>query len=160
MQILEGVEKSGAEGYFEEAVLVARQATCEDARCGAVIVKNGEIIGRGFNSPPTGTSVHRCQVPKSSYHPRVTDKTCCIHAEVHAILDALRQYPEKLSGSTLFFVRVDEQGQRKLSGAPYCTLCSKLVLDVGIQSFVLSQKEGIVSYPADEYNELSFGYQD
>ncbi len=160
MRILEGVEQSEAERYFEEAVVVARQATCEDARCGAVIVKDEAIIGRGFNSPPIGTSVHRCQLPKSSYHLRVTDKTCCIHAEVRAILDALCQHPEKLPGSTLFFIRVDEQGQRKFSGAPYCTLCSKLVLDAGIQSFVLFQKEGIVSYPADEYNELSFGYRD
>jgi deoxycytidylate deaminase len=160
MRILEDSEKSEAERYFEEAMLVARQATCEDARCGAVIVKNEVIIGRGFNSPPTGTSVHRCRVPKSSYHPKVTDKTCCVHAEVHAVMEALRQHPEKLSGATLFFIRVDEQGQRKLSGMPYCTLCSKLVLDAGIQSFVLSQKEGLASYPADEYNELSFGYRD
>lgn len=158
MQILEGAEKSQTEEYIQEAAALARQATCEDAHCGAVIVKGGEIIGRGFNSPPQGTSVHRCQIPKSAYHPKVTDKTCCIHAEVRAVQDALRYSPGKLSGSALYFVRVGEDGKPKYSGEPYCTLCSKLVLDAGIATFHLFREEGIVSYSTDEYNERSFSY--
>lgn len=158
MHILEGAEKSKAEVYFQEAAALARQATCEDAQCGAVIAKDGEIIGRGFNSPPAGTSVNRCHIPKSAYHPKVTDKTCCIHAEVRAVQDALRQQPDKLSGSALYFVRVDEAGDLKRSGEPYCTLCSKIVLDAGIATFHLFREEGIVSYSADEYNERSFSY--
>lgn len=158
MRILEGPEQSKAEEYLQEAALLARQATCEDAQCGAVIVQDGEIIGRGFNSPPIGTSTHRCQIPKSTYHARVTDKTCCVHAEVRAIHDALRCNPGKLFGSALYFVRVDEQGALKQSGEPYCTLCSKLVLDAGITTFHLFREEGIVSYSTDEYNERSFSY--
>lgn len=158
MQVLEGAEKSQAEKYLQEAVSLARQATCEDAHCGAVIAKDGEVIGRGFNSPPAGTSVNHCQIPKSAYHPKVTDKTCCIHAEVRALQDALQHSPEKLPGSALYFVRVGEQGVPKPSGEPYCTLCSKLVLDAGITTFLLLREEGIASYPADEYNERSFAY--
>lgn len=158
MRILEGGEKFQAEEYIQEAAVLARQATCEDAHCGAVIVRDGEIIGRGFNSPPEGTSAHRCQIPKSAYHLKVTDKTCCIHAEVRAIHDALRHNPDRLSGAALYFVRVDEAGEPKCSGEPYCTLCSKLVLDTGITTFHLFREEGIVSYPTDEYNERSFSY--
>jgi deoxycytidylate deaminase len=158
MRILEGAEKAQAEAYIQEAAALAQQAICEDAHCGAVIVKGGEIIGRGFNSPPEGTSVHRCQIPKSAYHLKVTDKTCCIHAEVRAIHDALRHNPDKLPGAALYFVRVDEAGEPKRSGEPYCTLCSKLVLDAGIATFHLFQWEGISSYPTDEYNERSFSY--
>lgn len=158
MRTLEGTEKSQAEKYIQAAVSLAQQATCRDAHCGAVIVKDGEVIGRGFNSPPLGAKTSRCHIPKAAYHARVTDKTCCIHAEVRAVMDALRQNPEMLPGSTLHFIRVDERGQKMLSGAPYCTLCSKLVLDAGIQSFVLCQAEGMMSYSADEYNELSFAY--
>lgn len=160
MRILAGAEKSEAEKYIQEAASLARQAGCSDAHCGAVIVKDGEIIGRGLNSPPMGTSVNRCRVPKSTYHVKVTDKTCCIHAEVRAVHDALRHSPHKLAGSALYFVRVDERGEPKRSGKPYCTLCSKLVLDVGVVAFYLSQEEGIVSYPMDEYNERSFSYTD
>lgn len=158
MRVLADGEQSEAETYIQEAAVLARQATCHDAYCGAVIVKGREIIGRGFNAPPTGTSVNRCRIPKSSYHPRVTDKTCCIHAEIRAIHDALRRHPDKLSGSALYFVRVDEQGVLKRSSEPYCTLCSKLVLDAGIETFHLFHEEGIVSYPTDEYNERSFSY--
>lgn len=160
MHILEGAEYEAAERSMREAMVLARQSRCDDAHCGAMIVSDGEIVGRGFNSPPAGTSVNRCQIPKSSYHARVTDKTCCVHAEVRAVMDAIRQNPEKLPGSTLYFIRVDGQGQKMLSGAPYCTLCSKVVLDAGIQSLVLLQEDGIVSYSADEYNELSFAYCD
>lgn len=158
MRILEGAEKPQAEKYLQEAASLAQQAVCEDAHCGAVIVKDGEIIGRGFNSPPAGTSVNRCRIPKSAYHPKVTDKTCCIHAEVRAIQDALQHSPEKLQGAALYFVRVDEAGVPKASGEPYCALCSKLVLDAGIATFHLFREEGIVSYPTDEYNERSFSY--
>lgn len=158
MRILEGAEKSQAEEYIQAAATLAQQAICEDARCGAVIVKDGEIIGCGFNSPPEGTSIHRCRIPKSAYHLKVTDKTCCIHAEVRAIHDALRHSPDELAGSALYFVRVDEAGKLKRSGEPYCTLCSKLVLDVGIATFHLFREEGIVSYSTDEYNERSFSY--
>ncbi len=158
MHILQGREEFEAQAYIREAVSLARQSGCSDARCGAVIVRDGEIIGRGFNSPPAGASARRCQVPKSAYHARVTDKTCCIHAEVRAIQDALRQYPDKLAGSALYFVRVDERGEPKYSSDPYCTLCSKLVLDAGIEIFHLFQEDGVAAYAADEYNELSFSY--
>lgn len=160
MWILEGKERSEAEAYIREAASCARYSGCDDARCGAVIVRNGEIIGRGFNAPPAGSSTKRCHVPKTRYHAKVTDKTCCIHAEVRAIHDALRSSPDRLLGSDLYFVRVDEYGEPKRSGAPYCTICSKLSLDVGIAAFHLFQEEGIVGYPADEYNERSFAYTD
>ena len=160
MLLLTGREKERAEGYLQRAIELARQAKCDDAHCGAVIARDDEIIGQGWNSPPSGSKKKRCHIPKTAYHARVTDKTCCIHAEIRAMHDALRQYPEKLLGSTLYFIRVDEQGEKKFSGAPYCTLCSKLVLDAGIQAFVLRTKEGIVSYGTDEYNELSFAYAD
>lgn len=159
MRILDGTEQLQAEKYIQEAAQLARQATCDDAHCGAVIVKDGAIIGRGFNSPPAGAEKKRCAIPKSAYHPRVTDKTCCIHAEVRAIQDALRHSPDKLPGSALYFVRVDERGEPKHSGDPYCTLCSKLVLDAGIATFHLFRADGIASYGTDEYNDRSSAYE-
>lgn len=158
MRVLTGAERDQAEHFMQEAVLVARQAICDDAHCGAVIVKDGEIVGRGFNAPPTGTKTKRCHIPKTAYHARVTDKTCCVHAEVRAVMDALRSHPGKLAHATLYFIRVDERGEKKYSGMPYCTLCSKLVLDAGIETFVLWHEAGITSYEAAEYNELSFAY--
>lgn len=144
--------------FFEEAKKVALNSTCERDRCGSVIVKNGIIIGKGFNSPPKNIEQKRCGNDKTEYHTKVTDKTCCIHAEQRAIIDALRNNPEEINGSNLFFVRLDENGEISFAGKPYCTICSKMALDCGIRNFVLWHKEGIKFYDAEEYNNLSFKY--
>lgn len=160
MRLLQGEEESRGIAYMEEAASLARAALCLDARCGAVIVKDGVIVGRGFNSPPHGASGEsRCHIPKTAYHPRVTDKTCCIHAEIRAIQDALKKRGEALPGSALYFIRVDKEGALiRAAGKPYCTLCSKMALDAGISEFVLWQESGLAAYGTDEYNTLSYGY--
>lgn len=145
--------------WIQSATEIAMQATCGRSRCGSVIVRDNEIIGEGFNSPPGNLdNQRRCGLEKSSYHRKVTDKTCCVHAEERAIMDALGRNPEKLSGSTLWFIRLDEEGRAEFSGRPYCTICSKLALDVGISEFVLYHEEGITAYRTDEYNDLSYGF--
>lgn len=161
MRQLLKTEEEQAKHYMERAAEVALLATCSRSQCGTVIVKDDQIIGEGYNTPPKNLdSERRCHNEKSIYHPKVTDKTCCIHAEVRAILNALRTHPEKLEGSTLYFIRLDTEGKKQFSGTPYCTICSKLSLDVGIVNFVLWHASGIMSYPTDEYNQLSFAYQD
>ncbi len=138
---------------------VAKSATCGRSKCGSVIVKDGEIIGGGFNSPAGNREdQRRCGVEKTSYHRKVTDKTCCVHAEERAIMDALRRNPEKISGAVLYFVRLDGEGKSKFSGQPYCTICSKLALDTGIAEFVLWHESGITAYQTDEYNDLSYQF--
>lgn len=72
------------------------------------MVKNNKVIGRGYNSPPGDIEPKTCIkdiLPKNFK----SDKTCCVHAEQRAIMDALRHYPHEIEGSTLFFVKVDEK---------------------------------------------------
>ncbi len=124
-----------------------------------LIVKLDKIIGSGFNGLPQNLeSQRRCSYLKESYHEKVTDKTCCVHAEQRAIMDALRKNPDKLSGSRLYFVRLDDCGKPLRAGEPYCTICSKMVLDVGIDEFVLWHEKGICVYDSGEYNLLSFQF--
>lgn len=159
MRRLTGAEEQSALKLLVAATEVALNSTCQRSRCGAIIVKDDEMIGSGFNSPPGNEeSQRRCTVAKSSYHPKVTDKTCCVHAEQRAIIDALRKNPEQITGSRLYFVRLNEDGQPQRSGAPYCTICSKMALDSGIAEFVLWHEEGITVYETAEYNLLSFQY--
>src|SRR3989344_1792926 len=92
--------------FIEEAVKVAKQSSCERARCGSIIVKDNIIIGQGFNSPPNNLeSQRRFNNNKNNYHKKVTDKTCCVHAEQRAIIDALKRNPEKIKNSKLYFIR-------------------------------------------------------
>ena len=74
-------------------------------------------------------------------------------------MDALQHHPEKLLGSRLYFIRLDDRGEKKKSGDPYCTICSKFSLNAGVAEFVLWKEEGICVYGTVGYNELSFKYR-
>jgi hypothetical protein len=150
--------------YFESARKEALKSTCKRAKCGSIIVKKNEVIGVGFNSPPNNESNSRC-MRKHEIRPGFkSDRTCCVHAEQRAIMNGLLEAgncyggPDDLIGATLYYVRLDDHGSIKPSGKPYCTICSKMALDVGIKYFTLIHPEGITQYGTKEYNDLSFEY--
>ena len=158
MRTLSYDELKAKEGFFLIAQEEALKSTCLERKCGAVLVNSEKIIGKGFNSPPGNIeSQRRCNQDKTLINIKVTDKTCCIHAEQRALMDAF-QRGENLKGSTMYFTSVNDKGERLLSGKPYCTLCSKIALEMGIEKWVLEQKEGGLEYSADEYNKISFNY--
>ena len=147
--------------FINEAVKIAKQSTCERAKCGSIIVKDNEIIGQGYNSPPNNSENQRkCKNNKDLYHKKVTDKTCCIHAEQRAIFDALKRNPERIKDSKLYFIRLDKENNKTPAGNAYCTICSKIALDVGISEFILMHKDGIKTYNTEEYNLLSYNYKE
>jgi len=158
MEFLKEKAEQEAIRWMNEAAKIATKALCTRAKCGTVVVKNGEIIGVGYNAPPLDKEENRmCEADRSFGKPKY-DKTCCMHAEWRAIMDALKRNSEKIKGSKLYFTRVDEDGKMKKSGKPYCTTCSRMALDVGIDKFLLWHEEGICEYSTDEYNRLSYEY--
>jgi deoxycytidylate deaminase len=146
------------EQYFREAGKVAEKALCLRDKCGAVIVKDGEIIGRGYNAPPKDDiTMRKCHLELVTSPKPKSDRTCCMHAEWRAILDALST--GKIVGSVLYFVRVNDSGDLKESNSiPYCTVCSRLALDTGIAQFGLWTKDGTKMFETKEYNELSYQF--
>jgi len=159
MIILSGEEAKKAFKYIDDAATAAAYACCFRSKCGSVIVKDDQVIGKGYNSPPLDTKLEYCLKDSLPANFK-SDKTCCMHAEQRAIIDALQHHPEKLPGSRLYFIRLDEQGNKKKSGEPYCTICSKFTLDNGVAEFVLYKEEGICVYDTVEYNELSFRFRE
>jgi deoxycytidylate deaminase len=158
MRKLNGKEKLEAIGYFNDAVDIALNSGCLRSKCGSVIAKDGVIIGKGFNSPPNNIKLEKCvkdSLPKNFK----SDRTCCIHAEQRAIIDALKNNYEKVKGSIIYFIRLDKENNKEFAGDPYCTICSKMALDIGIKEFVLWHKKGIIAYNTDEYNTLSFNHK-
>lgn len=155
MRVLTGEEEAVAQCYMKEAIETAKDAFCYRSKCGSVIVKRNYIIGRGYNSPPSDCSIESCLKDSLPFDFK-SDKTCCVHAEQRAIMDSLRSNPNKLVDSRIYFIRLDENGAPVTAGDPYCTICSKLALDVGIKEFVLWREEGICVYDTEEYNALSF----
>ena len=143
--------------YQAEALREAGNSTCQRAQCGSIIVKDDRIIGRGHNSPPRDLeSQRRCLHDKSSYDNKVTDKTCCVHAEQRAIMDALSKHPESIRGSTIYVIRLKDGVVQ--TGKPYCTICSKMALDAGIARFILIRADGIQEYGTAEYNDRSYRF--
>lgn len=160
MRILSGAELLVAERWMDEAAKVALRSGCQRARCGSVIIAGNFEIGYGFNSPPDNLeSQRRCSSDKSDLDKKVSDKTCCVHAEQRAIINALKRHAASLRGASLYFTRIDEEGKIIFSGEPYCTICSKMALDVGIKYFVLWKSEGMCCYDTEEYNLASFNYK-
>lgn len=158
MEYLNGQQEKEAIEMMKSAASVAKEALCLKAKCGTIIINDGEIIGTGYNAPPLDKEENRQCDKKASPGKPNYDKTCCLHAEWRAIMDALKRNSGKLTGSKLYFTRVDETGNIIKSGKPYCTVCSRLALDAGIEKFVLWHEEGICEYPTDEYNRLSYEY--
>ena len=70
-------------------------------------------------------------------------------------MNALIDAPDKIIGSRLFFVRIDENGKPTYAGKPYCTMCSKMALDGRISEFVLRDEHWVCVYNTDEYTTLS-----
>lgn len=129
---------------------------CKRGRGGSVVVLDGEIIGRGYNAPPGDSEENRmCHTDyRTSAKPK-SDKTCCMHAEWRAIFDAMRKKGD-ISGSSIYYTSIDDNGEMVKSGKPYCTVCSRLALDLGIKYFVLWHEDGIRAYDTKEYNQLSY----
>lgn len=147
------------EQYFGEAQKEATKALCLRDKCGAVVVKDGVIVGRGYNGPPQDNlEQKKClsEYPKETKKPK-SDRTCCMHAEWRAIIDALK-HSNDLKGASLYFARVNNDGTLLPSGEPYCTVCSRLALDVGITHFCLSHEKGSRCYDTNEYNDLSYEF--
>lgn len=157
MRRIEGEEFQSIKQYFDMAAVLAQDATCLRAKCGSVIVKNSVVIGKGFNSPALDQEDQRlCEANMdTSIRPKY-DKTCCIHAEWRAVLDACKTSADKLAGSVLYFMRVNEEGDFTDAGDPFCTVCSRLTMDVGVAEFALYNNEGADVYPLNEYNQKSY----
>lgn len=88
---------------------------------------------------------------------------------MRALLNALKyrefEIEDPFKGSRLYFVRLDEKGKIAPSGVPYCTDCSKHLLDNGVEEFCLwhakgvhLQGEGIYVYPMEEFHKESLKY--
>jgi deoxycytidylate deaminase len=143
--------------YFEAAAEVAKDATCLRAKCGSVIVKDSVIIGLGYNSPALNNEDQRvCTAEMDTKLKPKYDKTCCIHAEWRAVLDACKTNADKLGGSVLYFMRINEAGEFTEAGDPFCTVCSRLTMEAGVAEFALYNNNGADIYPLDEYNLKSY----
>ena len=74
-------------------------------------------------------------------------------------MDALKNNSEKLNGARIYFIRLDGENEISFAGKPYCTICSKMALDIGIKRICFVSYRKVSVYDTEEYNDLSFNFE-
>ena len=126
------------EYYLNIAKAVSKRSTCMRRHYGAVIVKNGEIIGTGYNGSARGT-VNCCDrgycVRTNNQHNDGDYGKCpAVHAEMNALLSVARK---DSIGSTLYLY--GEEDGKSINAEP-CPICSRLIINAGIHKTVCSEE--------------------
>ena len=140
----EYAEWSEISDLMEDATEVAYKSPCQKSKRGVIIVKDGNIIGRGFNSPFLG----ECNNEQG-----YTCREYCEHAEDAALKDA-KERGVDVSGARMFHIKV-KNGVPVASESPSCSRCANLALEEGILEFVLKHENGYGVYGIAEFHELS-----
>ena len=91
---------------------------------GAIVVKSGRVLGRGFNKPRN--------------HPRMIETgrhaaECGYHAEIVAIKDA----GNNVSGAIIFVARINNDGEDLLSKP--CSRCQKVLNSRKIKNVIFTK---------------------
>jgi deoxycytidylate deaminase len=158
MRILKDLEAKYAEEYCGRAADFARESNCRKAWHGATLVNEGIIIGEGCNTPVPNKPCSPCRREKVKGH-TLLELCNSIHAENNAFLDALR-HGHSIKGARMYHARINRDGSIRVVEGPKCTSCSRLVLHLELEGFVLFQEQGYVFYDAEEFNRLSFEYHE
>lgn len=129
--------------YLNIAKDVAARATCLRRKFGAVIVNNDSIVSTGYNGAPRGCidslTAGWCfreekQIPSGERY----EMCRSVHAEQNAIIHAGR---ERTFGATLYLSGIDVK-TGKLSGFEPCLLCTKMIINAGINRIIVHKSEG------------------
>ena len=136
MRIMRTMTKINAFNFMMHAELAAVRSSCIMDQVGAVIVKDGRIIGTGYNGTPRGMAncnemgCARCNAKAAGQKVAGAETCACLHAELNCIVDALEAHSgEYVRGSKM-----------------YCTLkpcfqCYKMIKQVGLASVTYLHKE-------------------
>jgi dCMP deaminase len=153
MRYLTGAELEEAKKYIRIAAEYANKSTCVKSKRGVVIVKNGLVIGSGYNDVTIENLCNPCIREEIKDDSRI-ELCSAVHAEHVAIIDALKK-GHSLEGSRMYHIKVKD-GELRPSGQPSCTICSREILRADVSEVVLWHKEGYAVYGAPEFNEISF----
>ena len=131
--------------YMDIAAHVARQSRCLKSQRGVVIVKNDKIISTGYNKPQK--QKYGCCLRETIKDNSRVELCNAVHAEDMAIGYADNS-KSQLRGARMYHIKV-KNGKPMPSGKPSCTMCSKMIQEMGLE-FVLWHEHGYVLYEPEE----------
>jgi tRNA(Arg) A34 adenosine deaminase TadA len=116
---------------LSEAIRYAKENPTDLNKMAAIISKRKRVLGIGFNSRKT----HPLQRRFSDH-----DLKVCIHAEIDALRDALRNYDEEaIRGAEIFVARVLKNGSP--ATAKPCKTCQVALDTFGIAAVYWTEHE-------------------
>lgn len=133
------------EYYLSIASVVASRSTCVRHKYGAIIVKDDNIVGTGYNGAPRGEK-NCCDVGQCysllGIKPLKTKNVhygncVAVHAEVNAIIGVSR---ENLQGAVLYLTCLDKLAEP-------CNYCDRLLRNTGISKIVTNYE--VITFAAD-----------
>ncbi len=150
MEIL-GLE--GHERFVEIVFEEAEKSKCFKQKVGAVIVRGGEVLARGYNKP-VGDFCEKCVRRELDLHGGENVEVCfVVHAEQNALIDALNRGID-ISGAVMY-VGAIKNGERRIHKRPYCTVCSKILASTKLKGIIHYGGDKLVFYDPQEENELA-----
>lgn len=135
----EGTKRiSKIDTYLNVAEAFAYRSTCIKRKYGAVIVKDDVVISTGYNGSPRGydncCDLGVCPRIQLGMHQGEGYGLCrAIHAEQNALLNCSR---EQTIGADLYLAGINP-GDNSIHRAKPCPLCSRLIIQAGIQNVYL-----------------------
>jgi deoxycytidylate deaminase len=129
---------------LEQAVKAAKNSTCKSQRGIVIWNRKHGLMTSGWNALP---KPFKCD---SSEACRANCAKTAVHAEQAAIL-AFDYINISIKDCEMIHVKIVE-GKAVVSEKPSCWQCSKLILQAGLKSMWLYQKEGFVEYSAEEFH--------
>lgn len=130
--------------YLDLAESTLERSTCIRRNFGAVIVKDDEIIGTGYNGAPRGRKncddLGYCLREKLNV-PRGERYELCrsVHAEQNAIISVERS---KMLGSTIYLCGKSHTDGSYVENSSPCALCKRMIINAGIKDiYVRDNKE-------------------
>jgi len=143
--------------WMEEAKKEAKKSKCLKSQVGAVIVKEGQIISRGFNKIVVSDKnlVNQegyCSpcIREDIHDNSQVEKCYAIHAEQMCLINARTA----LRDTIMYHVKI-KNGKVSPIDIPSCTVCNRMIGAAGVY-FITLQKEGYVMYPPEEIVNISF----
>lgn len=118
--------------YIENARNLSRKSKCTDWRIGAIIVKHGKVIGKGYNR--YSGDVERISVRFN------IDNMWSLHAEMAAVLNALENGHS--TEGAIMYVAGKKYNGRPLYCKP-CNNCMKVIKGSGMEAVYFDAKHEI-----------------
>ncbi|OHA48912.1 MAG: hypothetical protein A2806_04435 [Candidatus Terrybacteria bacterium RIFCSPHIGHO2_01_FULL_48_17] len=127
----------------EECLALAAQSDCTLMKFGALLIKDGEVIGRGYTKKvhPCVARFQCCEYRKN-IRPRGKAERCeAIHAEWAALRDTVRNGHDP-SGASLVICGMGPSDEAWIREEPYasCTLCARLCALFEIKELIVQVK--------------------